>query len=319
MRNRESRRQKKMASLLQEALSAHPPRGTAVVHGLARLRDPGRSPGRPPVGPGPSERLRPGRPRRRSWAISSNRTGAIRRRLASVVELKYNPQTIFRDRSVGRRGRTDRPDPGRDRTMTTKPIDDIARKIRDCRRLAITSHLRPDGDSLCTGLALAEALESPGQNGRLRHHRSDPRPRSTSSRTAPASGSGRSASTGYDAVILLECADVSRSGQTRTGRLFQDQHRPSLLQRPLRRHQLGRRRGLGRRRNGPRPLRNRRRRPDAPDRRPPLLRHRLGHRIVPVLQHDGPGLRRLPQARRWPGPIPSKSAKRSFTTTARRR
>ena len=41
--------------------------------------------------------------------------------------------------------------------MTIKPVDEIVRKIRDCRRLAVTSHLRPDGDSLCSGLALVEA------------------------------------------------------------------------------------------------------------------------------------------------------------------
>ena len=97
--------------------------------------------------------------------------------------------------------------------MTTKPVELIARKILECRRLAITSHLRPDGDSLCTGLALVEALESLGKTAD--YVITDPIP-------APFNAFpdcvrvriGQIPPTGYDAVILLECADVSRSGQT---------------------------------------------------------------------------------------------------------
>ncbi|MCX6566381.1 MAG: DHH family phosphoesterase [Candidatus Aminicenantes bacterium] len=97
--------------------------------------------------------------------------------------------------------------------MTTKPVDDIVRKIRDCRRLAITSHLRPDGDSLCSGLALVEAFELMGKTAD--YVITDPIP--VPFNVFPECRRiriGQIASTGYNAVVLLECADVSRSGQT---------------------------------------------------------------------------------------------------------
>ena len=97
--------------------------------------------------------------------------------------------------------------------MTTRPVDDIARKIRDIRRLAITSHLRPDGDSLCTGLALAEALQNLGKTAD--YVITDPIPVPFNAFPDCARiRIGQIPATGYDAVILLECADVSRSGQT---------------------------------------------------------------------------------------------------------
>jgi len=97
--------------------------------------------------------------------------------------------------------------------MTTRPVDDIVRKIRECRRLAVTSHLRPDGDSLCSGLALAEAFEAMGKTAD--YVITDPIP--VPFNTFPECRRirvGQLAATGYDAVVLLECADVSRSGQT---------------------------------------------------------------------------------------------------------
>ena len=47
--------------------------------------------------------------------------------------------------------------------MSAPPLDQIVRKLADCRRLAITSHLRPDGDSLSTSLAIAFTLEELGK------------------------------------------------------------------------------------------------------------------------------------------------------------
>jgi len=103
--------------------------------------------------------------------------------------------------------------------MTTRPVDDIARKILSSRRLAVTSHLRPDGDSLCTGLALTEALESLGKTAD--YVITDPIP--VPFNTFPDCARiriGQIPSSGYDAVILLECADVSRSGQTQLNGYF---------------------------------------------------------------------------------------------------
>jgi len=96
---------------------------------------------------------------------------------------------------------------------TTKPVEDIVRKIRESKRLAITSHLRPDGDSLCTGLALVDAFTSLGKVAD--YVITDPIPVPFNSfPECRRIRVGQIPSTGYDAVVLLECADVSRSGQT---------------------------------------------------------------------------------------------------------
>ena len=103
--------------------------------------------------------------------------------------------------------------------MTIRPVEQIALKIRESSRLAITSHLRPDGDSLCTGLALAEALEGLGKAADYVITDPIPVPFNTFPDCARIRV-GQIPSTGYDAVILLECADVSRSGQTQLDDYF---------------------------------------------------------------------------------------------------
>ena len=97
--------------------------------------------------------------------------------------------------------------------MAATAIELIAGKIRGCRSLAITSHLRPDGDSLCTSLALALALEAMGKTAEIVNTDKIPVPFDT----FPAASRiriGQIPAGAHDAVILLECADVSRSGQT---------------------------------------------------------------------------------------------------------
>ncbi|MDD8026867.1 MAG: bifunctional oligoribonuclease/PAP phosphatase NrnA [Acidobacteriota bacterium] len=97
--------------------------------------------------------------------------------------------------------------------MTPSPIEPIAEALIKARRLAITSHLRPDGDSLCTSLALALALEQMGKSVEIVNADRTPYPFST----FPACARiriGEIPSRGQDAVVLLECANVSRSGMT---------------------------------------------------------------------------------------------------------
>ena len=96
--------------------------------------------------------------------------------------------------------------------MAADPRELIAQRIRASRRLAITSHLRPDGDSLCTARALALMAGALGATATIVNH--DPTP-------FPFSGFpdlagiriGQIRAADYDTVVLLECADVSRSGQ----------------------------------------------------------------------------------------------------------
>jgi phosphoesterase RecJ-like protein len=76
----------------------------------------------------------------------------------------------------------------------------------------VTSHLRPDGDSLCTGLAISLMGGLLGKDVAIVNH--DPTP-------LPFSGFpdlagiriGQIRAADFDTIVLLECADVSRSGQ----------------------------------------------------------------------------------------------------------
>lgn len=96
---------------------------------------------------------------------------------------------------------------------TTKPVDDIVRKIQGMDRVAITSHLRPDGDSLCTGLALLDIFAAMGKSAD--YVITDPIPVPFDSfAECRRIRVGQISPSGYDGVVLLECADVSRSGQT---------------------------------------------------------------------------------------------------------
>ena len=88
----------------------------------------------------------------------------------------------------------------------------IAERIKASGRIAVTSHLRPDGDSLCTARALALMGNLLGKIVTIVNH--DPTP-------LPFSGFpdlagiriGQIRGSDFDTVVLLECADVSRSGQ----------------------------------------------------------------------------------------------------------
>lgn len=95
--------------------------------------------------------------------------------------------------------------------MSTTPIDLIVEKLAAVRRLAITSHLRPDGDSLCTSLALALAVEAMGKEADIFNTDRTPVPFHLFP-DARRIRIGQIPAGIYDAIILLECADVSRSG-----------------------------------------------------------------------------------------------------------
>ncbi|MEW5901905.1 MAG: bifunctional oligoribonuclease/PAP phosphatase NrnA, partial [Acidobacteriota bacterium] len=92
------------------------------------------------------------------------------------------------------------------------PLLLIRDKILSSHRIAITSHLRPDGDSICTSLALAGMLELSGREVRVINHDPTPFPFShlPDIRTITI---GQIPPAGFDLVILLECASVNRSGQ----------------------------------------------------------------------------------------------------------
>ena len=103
--------------------------------------------------------------------------------------------------------------------MKTDPVAAIARWMGTARRIAITQHLRPDGDSVCTSLALAMMGEAMGKTMDIVNRDPTPFP-FCHFRDARRIRIGQIDPAGYDGVILLECADVSRSGQERLGDCF---------------------------------------------------------------------------------------------------
>jgi len=96
--------------------------------------------------------------------------------------------------------------------MESDPASLIAKKILESQRIAITSHLRPDGDSICTSLALAFMGELLAKEVEIINKDKTPFPINN----VPDIDKiriGQIPAQGFDLVILLECANVSRSGQ----------------------------------------------------------------------------------------------------------
>ena len=96
--------------------------------------------------------------------------------------------------------------------MKTDPIELIKNKILESRRIAITSHLRPDGDSICTSLALFFMGKLLGKEMAIINTDETPFPFNLFPDVEHIK-IGQIPTGYYDAVILLECANVLRSGQ----------------------------------------------------------------------------------------------------------
>ena len=103
--------------------------------------------------------------------------------------------------------------------MRNDPVSLIRDKILRSRRIAITSHLRPDGDSICTSLALAGMIELLGKRARIINHDPTPYPFSHMPEVKRIT-IGQVPPKGYDLIILLECANVDRSGMKNLDRIF---------------------------------------------------------------------------------------------------
>jgi phosphoesterase RecJ-like protein len=87
----------------------------------------------------------------------------------------------------------------------------LCRELRDGTRFLLTSHERPDGDSIGSQLALAFALDSLGKQVRIVN--ADPPP--VPYRIFPGSDRIEVADAvdgDYDAVVVLECSDLTRPG-----------------------------------------------------------------------------------------------------------
>lgn len=96
--------------------------------------------------------------------------------------------------------------------MKNDPSLLISQKIKESKRIVITSHLRPDGDSICTSLALAFMGELLGKETAVINKENTPFPFNNFPDVERIK-IGQIFPQKFDIVILLECADVSRSGQ----------------------------------------------------------------------------------------------------------
>jgi len=96
--------------------------------------------------------------------------------------------------------------------MKNDPIELISKKIIKSQRIVITSHLRPDGDSICTSLALYFIGKLLGKNVVIINKDNTPFPFNHFPDVDKIQ-IGQIAPQKYDSIILLECANVARSGQ----------------------------------------------------------------------------------------------------------
>jgi bifunctional oligoribonuclease and PAP phosphatase NrnA len=95
--------------------------------------------------------------------------------------------------------------------MKKRQVEQVAKKIIESQRIAITSHLRPDGDSICTGLALYLMGKNLGKEMAIINHDPTPFPFHLFP-DAENITIGQIPPDKFDTVILLECANIERSG-----------------------------------------------------------------------------------------------------------
>src|SRR5579871_3212426 len=96
---------------------------------------------------------------------------------------------------------------------------DVAAAIRARQSFILTSHARPDGDAIGSQIALGLAIEALGKTVRFVDRDPAPGPY----RAFPAVDRleiAAAASGDADAVIVLECSDLSRPGVDGLGRYF---------------------------------------------------------------------------------------------------
>jgi phosphoesterase RecJ-like protein len=96
--------------------------------------------------------------------------------------------------------------------MKNDPIELICEKIHQSQRIVITSHLRPDGDSICTSLALYFIGKQLGKEMAIINKDNTPFPFNHYPDIENIQ-IGQISPQEFDVIILLECANVGRSGQ----------------------------------------------------------------------------------------------------------
>jgi phosphoesterase RecJ-like protein len=106
------------------------------------------------------------------------------------------------------------------RTSSLAPeLQQITEAIRARRRFVLSSHERPDGDSIGSQLALAYALRALGKSVRVVNKDPAPGPLKTFPGVSDIVIADR-VDEAYDAAIILECGDLDRTGVEGLDRSF---------------------------------------------------------------------------------------------------
>lgn len=90
-------------------------------------------------------------------------------------------------------------------------LNEIVAAVRGRQRFVISSHARPDGDSIGSSLAMAFALRQLGKEARVVHKDVAPAPLLTFPGVSQIEIADR-VDGAFDASIIMECSDLSRTG-----------------------------------------------------------------------------------------------------------
>jgi phosphoesterase RecJ-like protein len=104
-------------------------------------------------------------------------------------------------------------------TTTVPELQQIADAIRARRRFVVTSHARPDGDSIGSELAMAYALSALGKTVRVVNSDPAPPPMQAFPGVPDIEIAGQIDGE-VDAAIVMECSDLSRTGVAGLDRFF---------------------------------------------------------------------------------------------------
>ena len=111
------------------------------------------------------------------------------------------------------------PQPSQTRTNNAPEIQQIVDAIRGRRRFVVSSHSRPDGDSIGSQLAMAYALRAIGKEVRVIN--ADPAPPPLMAFPGvPAIEIAARADGEFDAAIIMECGELARTGVAGLDRFF---------------------------------------------------------------------------------------------------